>query len=101
MRSVSQKKRRNVMGLRESLNKLTGHFEVKKTDAPDVKAYKETMLEGFNSLSGDVQDLDALTCCRQTSSQHDLQSADLQSADSQPDIPCSPAGADRANVEGS
>lgn len=63
------------MGLRESLNKLAGHFEVKETDAPDVVAYKETMLEGFGSLSSDVQDLDALTC--------------------------SPTGADRANVEGS
>lgn len=49
------------MGLRESLNKLAGHFEVKKTNAPDVKAYKETMLEGFGSLSSDVQDLDTLT----------------------------------------
>jgi hypothetical protein len=48
------------MGLRESLNKLAGHFEVKADDPPGVKEYKEAMTDGFDSLSRDVQSLDTL-----------------------------------------
>ncbi len=65
MRLAYQKRRRVI----EKIVEQTAE------DAPDVKAYKETMLEGFGILSSDVQDLDALTC--------------------------SLTGADCANVEGS
>lgn len=48
------------MGLRESLGKLSSHFEVKESDDQGVKAYKEAMLEGFDRLGKDVQAFDDL-----------------------------------------
>lgn len=42
------------MGLRESLNRLAGHFEASEGDTPEVKEYKQVMQEGFARMDADV-----------------------------------------------